>query len=54
MTPEWPHPLNCQKLPEYNEHLPPDAQISLLFALRSLVFQIIEILGFPIGYKGAF
>ncbi len=29
-----------------------EAQISLPFALRLLVFQIIEIFGFPIGYNG--
>ncbi len=29
-------------------------QISLPFALRSLVFQIIEVFGFPIGYNGEF
>ena len=26
--------------------------MSLCFALRSLVFQIIEVFGFPIGYNG--
>ena len=30
----------------------PEAQISLRFTLQSLVFQIIEVLGFPIGYNG--
>ncbi len=30
----------------------PEAQISLCFTLRSLVFQIIEVFGFPIGYNG--
>ncbi len=30
----------------------PEAQISLCFNLRSLVFQIIEVFGFPIGYNG--
>ncbi len=30
------------------------SQISLLFALRSLVFQIIDVFGFPIGYNGEF
>ncbi len=29
-----------------------NTQISLRFALRSLVFQIIEVFGFPIGYNG--
>ena len=30
----------------------PEAQISLCFALRLLIFQIIEVFGFPIGYNG--
>ena len=32
--------------------LTPEVQISLRFALRSLVFQIIEVYGFIIGYNG--
>ncbi len=35
-----------------NSH--PEAQISLRFALRSLVFQIIEVFGFSIGYNDEF
>ncbi len=31
-----------------------ESQISLRFALRSLVFQIIEVFDFPIGYNGEF
>ncbi len=31
-----------------------DSQISLHFALRSLVFQITEFVGFSIGYNGEF
>ena len=31
-----------------------DAETSLRFVLRSLVFQIIEVFGFPIGYNGEF
>ena len=30
----------------------PEVQISLRFALRVLVFHIIEVFGFPIGYNG--
>ncbi len=44
--------FKCQKLPLYAEHLPPEAHISLRFALRSLVFQIIEVFSFAIGYNG--
>ena len=45
--------LNCHKYPVYTEYSP-EAQISLLFALRSLVFHIIEVFGFPLGYNGEF
>ncbi len=33
---------------------PPEPQISLHFTLLSLIFQIIEVFGFPIGYNGEF
>ncbi len=39
-------------VPCANWILTPEAQISLCFALRLLAFQIIEVFGFPIGYKG--
>ncbi len=32
--------------------LTPEAQMSLFFALQSLVFQIIEVFGLPIGCNG--
>ncbi len=37
----------------YTEHSP-QAPISLRFALRSLVFQIIDVFLFPIDYNGEF
>ena len=40
------------KVPCVHWILTPKAQISLILALRSLVFQIIGIFGFPIGYNG--
>ncbi len=52
MTPEWSKALNCPKYTVYNEDSPPKAQISLRFALRSLIFHIIEVFGFPIWYNG--
>ena len=53
--PEWPqnditHLSVKSSLYTLNTH--PDVQISLLFALRSLVFRIIEVFAFPIGYNG--
>ncbi len=40
------------KVPCVHWILTTEAKISLRFALRSLVFQIIEVFGFPIGYIG--
>ncbi len=46
----WP---KFQKLHVYNLYYS-RVQILLRFALRSLVFQIIEVFGFSIGYNGEF
>ncbi len=40
------------KVPCVHWILNPEAQMSLCFTLRSLVFQIIEFFAFPIGYNG--
>ena len=40
------------KVPRVHWLLTPVAQILLSFALRLLVFQIIEVFAFPIGYNG--
>ncbi len=54
---EWPendlkHLTVNSTLYTLNTH--PEAQISLRFALRPLVFQIIKVFGFPIGYNSEF
>ncbi len=42
MSPDWPWTLNCQRYPICTEYLPSRAQISLCFALRGLLFEIIS------------
>ncbi len=52
---QWPqNDLNHLTVQSIYWTLTPEAQISLRFALRSLVFQIIEVFGFLIGYNGEF
>ncbi len=43
-----------RKVPYIYEYATHESQISLRFALRSLVFQIIEVFNFSIGYNGEF
>ena len=51
MTPKWPSP----KVPHiYVKVLSTGPKISLRFALLSLVFQIIEVFNFSMGYKVEF
>ncbi len=50
---EWPqNDLSHLTVKSIHWTLTPEAQISIRFALRSLIFQIIEVFGFPIEYNG--
>ena len=44
--------IEVSKVPSVRWILTPEAQISIRFAQRLLVFQIIEVFGFPIGFNG--
>ncbi len=54
MTSKWPRRLKDQRYALCVVERTHESQISLRFALRSLVFQIIEVFDFSIGYNGEF
>ena len=52
IDPRMTFSTEVSKVPCAHWTLTPEAKISLLFALRSLVFHVTEVFGFPIGYNG--
>ncbi len=54
MTSKWPWILQYQRYPIYIKITTRESQIALRFALRSLVFQTMEVFDFSIGYSGEF